>query len=68
MLIFIFEFDFRIVKWGRGEVFEINGDHVAVIFDSTKDKLEGKSENAKEQNETHSMYWIDSMLLFLMSS
>jgi hypothetical protein len=48
-------------------VFEINGDHVAVIFDSTKDKLEGKSENAKEQNETHSMYWIDSMLLFLMS-
>jgi hypothetical protein len=68
MLTFVFEFDFRSLSSGaRGEVFEINGDHVAVIFDSVKDKLEDKSEDAKEQDETHSIYWVDSMLLFLPS-
>ncbi|XP_078172544.1 uncharacterized protein LOC144566403 isoform X3 [Carex rostrata] len=45
----------------RGEVFDINGDQVAVIFDLTEDKLEeaSKSEDAKEQDETSSICWVD---------
>lgn len=49
-------------------MFDINGDQVAVIFDLTEDKLEeaSKSEDAKEQDETSSICWVDSMLLFLV--
>lgn len=57
----------------RGEVYEVNGDQVAVILDNTGNKVEeGNSETTKEQNsETTkeqdakpSIYWIDSMILF----
>ncbi|KAJ4813991.1 P-loop containing nucleoside triphosphate hydrolases superfamily protein [Rhynchospora pubera] len=45
----------------RGEVFEINGDQVSVIFNLTEDKLEdtNKSEDADEQDEKPSAIWVD---------
>ncbi|KAJ4951110.1 hypothetical protein NE237_027942 [Protea cynaroides] len=44
----------------RGEVYEVNGDRVAVILDSTENKtLEGdKDEKSTEQAAQSSIYWI----------
>ncbi|THU61269.1 hypothetical protein C4D60_Mb07t21520 [Musa balbisiana] len=63
------EVDNRSLSTGqRGEVYEVNGDQVAVILDNTGNKVEeGNSETTKEQNsETTkeqdakpSIYWID---------
>ncbi|XP_047075693.1 uncharacterized protein LOC124685396 isoform X2 [Lolium rigidum] len=49
----------------RGEIYEINGDQVAVIFDppdekladSTKDKA---NEDAEEEDAKSSVYWVDT--------
>lgn len=47
----------------RGEVYEINGDQVAVIFDIGDSKVkELNVYAAKEQDAKPSIYWIDSML------
>lgn len=49
----------------RGEVYEVNGDQVAVILDNTGNKVEEEnSETTKEQDAKPSIYWIDSMILF----
>lgn len=50
----------------RGEVYEINGDQVAVVFDSPGNKIDddNTNKNAKEQPAKPSIYWVDSMLLF----
>ncbi|KAL6605910.1 hypothetical protein ACP70R_041563 [Stipagrostis hirtigluma subsp. patula] len=46
----------------RGEVYEINGDQVAVIFDPPEEKLaDGKKAEAnKEQHAKPAVYWVDS--------
>ncbi|XP_073010645.1 uncharacterized protein [Typha latifolia] len=45
----------------RGEVYEINGDQVAVIFDSPENKMEdvNKNESITEHNAKSSVYWVD---------
>ena len=49
----------------RGEVYEINGDQVAVIFDPPEEVVAdgNKDEADKVQNATPAVYWVDSMLL-----
>ncbi|KAG8076345.1 hypothetical protein GUJ93_ZPchr0006g45276 [Zizania palustris] len=46
----------------RGEVYEINGDQVAVIFDPPEEKLtDGKKDEAsKEQLAKSALYWVDT--------
>ncbi|KAL5199713.1 hypothetical protein ABZP36_020916 [Zizania latifolia] len=46
----------------RGEVYEINGDQVAVIFDPPEEKLtDGKKDEAsKEQLAKSAVYWVDT--------
>nr|CAB3470078.1 unnamed protein product [Digitaria exilis] len=46
----------------RGEVYEINGDQVAVIFDLPEDKVAdgNKDEANKEQNAKPAVYWVDT--------
>ncbi|KAM3225108.1 hypothetical protein ACQJBY_058069 [Aegilops geniculata] len=44
----------------RGEVYEINGDQVAVIFDPPAEKLHDGDENSKEENAKSSIYWVDA--------
>lgn len=58
-------------KGQRGEVYEINGDQVAVIFDPLAEKLHDGDNDAtsKEENTEASIYWVDCMLLsFFMNS
>ncbi|XP_020090267.1 uncharacterized protein LOC109711554 isoform X2 [Ananas comosus] len=45
----------------RGEVYEINGDQVAVVFDSPGNKIDddNTNKNAKEQPAKPSIYWVD---------
>lgn len=43
----------------RGEVFEINGDQVAVILDNAELNID----TFEEQDAKSSIYWIDSKLL-----
>ena len=49
----------------RGEVYEINGDQVAVIFDPPEEVVAdgNKDEADKVQNAKPAVYWVDSMLL-----
>jgi hypothetical protein len=49
----------------RGEIYEINGDQVAVIFDPPEEKLadDEKDEANEEQHAEPAVYWVDSMLL-----
>ncbi|XP_040376870.1 uncharacterized protein LOC102705413 isoform X2 [Oryza brachyantha] len=49
-------------KGQRGEVYEINGDQVAVIFDPPAEKLHDGDNDAasKEENAKASIYWVDS--------
>lgn len=49
----------------RGEVYEVNGDQVAVILDRVENNFrhEGKNEKITEQDVTPSLYWIDGMIL-----
>lgn len=43
----------------RGEIYEINGERVAVILDSTEDKTEDAKENEEpEESAKPSIYWI----------
>ncbi|KAI7753292.1 hypothetical protein M8C21_028336, partial [Ambrosia artemisiifolia] len=43
----------------RGEIFEINGERVAVILDSVEDKADDSKDDEKaEQSATPSIYWI----------
>uniref|UniRef100_A0A0E0L9J9 AAA+ ATPase domain-containing protein n=1 Tax=Oryza punctata TaxID=4537 RepID=A0A0E0L9J9_ORYPU len=46
----------------RGEVYEINGDQVAVIFDPSEDKLsdDKKGEASKEQLAKPAVCWVDT--------
>ncbi|KQK18892.1 uncharacterized protein LOC100838141 isoform X2 [Brachypodium distachyon] len=46
----------------RGEVYEINGDQVAIVFDPLEKKLaDGKQNEAnKEQDAKPSVYWVDT--------
>ncbi|CAN6178700.1 unnamed protein product [Urochloa humidicola] len=46
----------------RGEVYEINGDQVAVIFDPREEKVADgdKDEANKEQNAKPAVYWVDA--------
>ncbi|OQU76102.1 uncharacterized protein LOC8081281 isoform X1 [Sorghum bicolor] len=45
----------------RGEVYEINGDQVAVIFDPPEEVADGNEDEAKkEQNAKPAVYWVDS--------
>ncbi|XP_062233250.1 uncharacterized protein LOC133930593 isoform X2 [Phragmites australis] len=46
----------------RGEVYEINGDQVAVIFDPPEEKLaDGKKDEAnEEQHAKPAVYWVDT--------
>ncbi|XP_073006818.1 uncharacterized protein [Typha latifolia] len=48
-------------KGQRGEVYEINGEQVAVIFDNLENKVEeGRGdEKIKEEKAKPSIYWID---------
>uniref|UniRef100_A0A0D9VL19 AAA+ ATPase domain-containing protein n=1 Tax=Leersia perrieri TaxID=77586 RepID=A0A0D9VL19_9ORYZ len=55
-----FEADQRTLSKGqRGEVYEINGDQVAVIFDPPAEKLHDGDNDAtsKEENAKASIYW-----------
>jgi hypothetical protein len=50
----------------RGEIYEINGDQVAVIFDPPDEKLadgpkDEANEDAEEEDAKSSVYWVDSM-------
>jgi hypothetical protein len=51
-------------------VYEIDGDQVAVTFDLTKDVIEEarKSEDPKAQDALSSIFWADSMFLFLTNA
>ncbi|URE16016.1 hypothetical protein MUK42_01893 [Musa troglodytarum] len=55
------EVDNRSLSTGqRGEVYEVNGDQVAVILDNSGNKVEeGNSETTMEQDAKPSIYWID---------
>ncbi|XP_066332512.1 uncharacterized protein [Miscanthus floridulus] len=46
----------------RGEVYEVNGDQVAVIFDPSIEKSHNAHEDvtSKEENGTATVYWVDS--------
>ncbi|XP_034573930.1 uncharacterized protein [Setaria viridis] len=46
----------------RGEVYEINGDQVAVIFDPPPEKSHDGDEDitSKEENAKPTIYWVDS--------
>ncbi|CAN6173109.1 unnamed protein product [Urochloa humidicola] len=59
----VVEADTRTLSNGqRGEVYEINGDQVAVIFDPREDKVADgdKDEANKEQNAKPAVYWVDA--------
>uniref|UniRef100_A0A453PJP3 P-loop containing nucleoside triphosphate hydrolase superfamily protein n=1 Tax=Aegilops tauschii subsp. strangulata TaxID=200361 RepID=A0A453PJP3_AEGTS len=57
----VVEADQRTLSNGqRGEVYEINGDQVAVIFDPPAEKLHDGDENSKEENAKPSIYWVDA--------
>ncbi|KAM3225105.1 hypothetical protein ACQJBY_058069 [Aegilops geniculata] len=57
----VVEADQRTLSNGqRGEVYEINGDQVAVIFDPPAEKLHDGDENSKEENAKSSIYWVDA--------
>ncbi|KAF7080372.1 hypothetical protein CFC21_084466 [Triticum aestivum] len=57
----VIEADQRTLSNGqRGEVYEINGDQVAVIFDPPAEKLHDGDENSKEENAKPSIYWVDA--------
>ncbi|XP_044951187.1 uncharacterized protein LOC123401436 isoform X3 [Hordeum vulgare subsp. vulgare] len=57
----VVEADQRTLSNGqRGEVYEINGDQVAVIFDPPAEKLHDGGENSKEENAKPSIYWVDA--------
>lgn len=49
----------------RGEVYEVNGDQIAVIFDVIEKKTteEEKDEKPKSQDVKPSIYWIPGMYL-----
>ncbi|XP_008784537.2 uncharacterized protein LOC103703453 isoform X2 [Phoenix dactylifera] len=56
------EADHRTLSNGqRGEVYEVNGDQVAVILDRMGNKMEeeNKAESINEQDAKPSIYWID---------
>ncbi|AQK56542.1 P-loop containing nucleoside triphosphate hydrolase superfamily protein [Zea mays] len=46
----------------RGEVYEVNGDQVAVIFDPSIEKSHNAHEDVtnKEENGSATVYWVDS--------
>jgi hypothetical protein len=54
----------------RGEVYEVNGDQVAVIFDPPTDKLQGGDVDVtnKEENAKPTIYWVDGMPLLCFSN
>ncbi|KQK01924.1 uncharacterized protein LOC100831043 isoform X2 [Brachypodium distachyon] len=58
----VVEADQRTLSTGqRGEVYEINGDQVAVIFDPPTEKLhDGDKDETSEENATPSVYWVDA--------
>lgn len=47
----------------RGEIYEVNGDQVAVIFDVSEKQTmeEEKDEKPKAQDVKPSIYWIPGM-------
>lgn len=47
----------------RGEIYEVNGDQVAVIFDVSEKQTteEDKDEKLKAQDVKPSIYWIPGM-------
>ncbi|CAH8385915.1 unnamed protein product [Eruca vesicaria subsp. sativa] len=48
-------------KGQRGEVYEVNGNRVAVIFDSADNKTsEGSEEKPAEQPQTLPIHWVDA--------
>ncbi|KAM3208956.1 hypothetical protein ACQJBY_063566 [Aegilops geniculata] len=51
----------------RGEIYEINGDQVAVLFDPPEEKLDdGKNDEAnKEQDAKPSVCWVDTQDIVL---
>lgn len=53
----------------RGEVYEINGDQVAVIFDPPPEKSHDGDEDitSKEENAKPTIYWVDCMPLFCIT-
>lgn len=53
----------------RGEVYEVNGDQVAVIFDPSIEKSHDAHEDvtSKEENGTATVYWVDCMPLLCIS-
>jgi len=53
-----------LLKEQRGEVYEVNGDQVAVILDSTEDNAkEGNEDESIKQDAKPSVYWFNSMSL-----
>lgn len=51
-------------KGQRGEVYEVNGDQVAVILDNTEEKIkEGNKDENIKQDAKPSVYWFNSMSL-----
>lgn len=54
----------------RGEVYEINGDQVAVIFDPPTEKSHDGDEDitSKEENAKPTIYWVDCMPLFFITA
>lgn len=48
-----------LTKGQRGEVYEVNGDRVAVILDINEDRVnEGEVENLNEDHTKPPIYWI----------
>jgi hypothetical protein len=52
----------------RGEVYEINGDQVAVIFDPPEKSHDGDEDIAStEETAKPTIYWVDCMPLFCVT-
>jgi hypothetical protein len=55
----------------RGEVYEINGDQVAVIFDPPTPTEESHDHDeditSKEENAKPTIYWVDGISLFCIT-
>lgn len=63
--IFVFNhlYTYRPLTTGqRGEIFEVNGNRVAVVFDNEGDtSSEGSEKKPKKQSQKPNIHWIDGI-------
>lgn len=51
----------------RGEVYGVNGDHVAVIVDATEDKIKQDTDNPTKEAVTSSVYLIHGIFSYIQT-